>query len=245
MTYEQEKIKPYNNKERKKEQVERMFDNIAPTYDRLNHTLSLGIDRNWRRKAILWLKPFNPQRVLDISTGTGDFAFLIRKLLAPKEIIGADISREMMAVGKAKAEKMGVSDSVHFEQEDCMEMSYPDCSFDAVTVAFGVRNFEDLDKGLREMHRVLTPKGHLVILELSQPTTFPMKQLFYIYSKIVMPLIGRLISGDKSAYTYLPDTIRVFPQGEVMQEIITKAGFSEVSFRRFTFGICTFYMATK
>ena len=182
MDYPQEHIKPYGADGKKSEQVEEMFDNIAPAYDKLNHTLSMGIDRSWRRKAIKYLLPFHPQRIMDVATGTGDF---------------------------------------------------------------GIRNFEGLDKGLSEMCRVLTAGGHLVILELSTPDRFPMKQLFTIYSKVVIPLLGKCISKDNSAYTYLPESIRAFPQGEVMQEVIRKAGFSEVHFKRLTFGICTLYTARK
>ena len=195
MDYPQEKVMPYGSEGRKAEQVERMFDHIAPAYDRLNHLMSLGIDRSWRRRAIRWLAPFRPQEVLDVATGTGDFALLACRLLRPHTLTG--------------------------------------------------RNFEHLDRGLQEMCRVLRPGGHLVILELSTPERFPMKQLFSIYSKVAMPVIGRSISHDNSAYTYLPESIRAFPQGEVMSQSIRRAGFSEVRFKRLTFGVCTLYMATK
>ena len=222
-----------------------MFNHIAPTYDQLNHTLSMGIDRSWRRKAIHTLRPYHPQQILDIATGTGDFAILACRELQPQFLIGADISEGMMEVGREKVQQAGLADKVSFAREDCTALSFADATFDAVTVAFGVRNFEHLDIALGEMYRVLRPNGHLVILELSTPDRFPMKQLFTLYSKVVMPLIGKLISKDNSAYTYLPESIRAFPQGEVMQRSIRNAGFSQVRFRRLTFGICTLYVATK
>ena len=245
MGYAQEHIKPYSGEGSKKDQVEQMFDNIAPVYDPLNHILSLGIDRQWRRTAINWLKPFRPQRILDIATGTGDFAILAGRRLAPAQLIGVDISEGMMQVARQKVARNGMEAMIHFQKEDCLRMSFPDDSFDAVTIAFGVRNFENLDACLREIHRVLRADGHLAILELSTPVRSPFKQLFAFYSKAILPLIGRLISKDNSAYTYLPETIKAFPQGEVMQGILKKAGFREVGFRRLTMGICTLYMVTK
>ena len=243
--YPQESIKPYNEEEKKSVQVERMFDNIAPAYDQLNHTLSWGIDKSWRKKAIHWLKPFNSQRMMDVATGTGDFAIQACRVLNPKELIGTDISEGMMNVGRQKVKEAGLESRISFAKEDCTALSFPNNRFDAITVAFGVRNFEDLDKGLREMHRVLDSDGKLVILELSEPEWFPMKQLYALYSKVVIPTLGKLLSKDRSAYTYLPQSIKAFPQGEVMREIILKAGFSEARFKRLTLGICTLYTATK
>ena len=243
--YPQESIKPYNEEEKKSVQVERMFDNIAPAYDQLNHTLSWGIDKSWRKKAIDWLKPFNPQRMMDVATGTGDFAIQACRVLNPKELIGTDISEGMMNVGRQKVKEAGLESRISFAKEDCTALSFPNNHFDAITVAFGVRNFEDLDKGLKEMHRVLNDNGKLVILELSEPEWFPMKQLYALYSKVVIPTLGKLLSKDRSAYTYLPQSIKAFPQGEVMREIILKAGFSEARFKRLTLGICTLYTATK
>ena len=243
--YPQESIKPYNEEEKKSVQVERMFDNIAPAYDQLNHTLSWGIDKSWRKKAIDWLKPFNPQRMMDVATGTGDFAIQACRVLNPKELIGTDISEGMMNVGRQKVKEAGLESRISFAKEDCTALSFPNNRFDAITVAFGVRNFEDLDKGLKEMHRVLSDNGKLVILELSEPEWFPMKQLYALYSKVVIPTLGKLLSKDRSAYTYLPQSIKAFPQGEVMREIILKAGFSEARFKRLTLGICTLYTATK
>lgn len=243
--YEQEKIKPYKGNSHKREQVERMFDNIAHSYDLLNHSLSWGIDRRWRRIAIDSLRAFKPQQILDIATGTGDFAILSARRLQPQSVTGADISEGMMQIARQKVKEKELDHIIRFQREDCSSLSFPDDTFDAVTVAYGVRNFENLDEGLRETCRVLKPGGHLLIVELSSPKNFPMKQLFAVYAKIVMPAIGRLISKDRSAYTYLPATMAAFPQGEVMQGILKKAGFREVYFKRFTFGISTMYLATK
>ena len=222
-----------------------MFDKIAPSYDRLNHALSLGIDRRWRRTAVDALGKHKPQQILDIATGTGDFALLLAKRIKPQHIVGADISEGMMAVGREKVKEEGLQNVISFQHEDCMQLSFPDGSFDAVTSSYGVRNFQNLDKGLQEMQRVLRPGGHLLIVELTPPPRFPMKQLFWIYAHVVMPLLGRLISHDDSAYTYLPASMEAFPQPEQMEGILRKAGFAEVQWRRFTFGISTMYLATK
>ena len=242
--YEQEEIKPYGKGE-KAQQVEQMFDNIAPTYDKLNHRLSWDIDKGWRRKAIRQLEPYKPQTILDIATGTGDFAILAAEMLKPQRLVGADISEGMMEIGRRKVQEKGLQDIIFFEKEDCQKLSYPDDTFDAVTAAFGIRNFADLDQGLREMCRVLKHGGHLSIVELTSPVSTPMKQLFHIYAHTVLPVYGRLISKDTSAYTYLTKTIEAFPQGEQMTDILKKAGFSEATFKRLTFGICTMYFATK
>lgn len=243
--YKQEEIKPYSEQEEKGKQVEAMFDQIAHSYDLLNHRLSWNIDRGWRRKAITQLAPYKPKTILDVATGTGDFAILAARMLTPDSLTGADISEGMMKVGQTKVEKAGMENVISFRKEDCMDMSFSDGTFDAVTAAFGIRNFPDLDKGLREMYRVLKTGGHLSIVELTQPVSFPMKQLFRIYSHTVLPIVGKLISKDDSAYKYLTATIEAFPQGETMIEVLKKAGFSEAKFRRLTFGICTMYFATK
>ena len=244
MRYKHEEVKPYDAAGEKREQIEEMFNNIAPEYDKYNYAVSLSIDRIWRKRAISCLKKHNPKRVLDIATGTGDLAILINKVISPESIIGCDISEGMMAVARKKCEKRGYS-NIKFEKEDCTALSYPDNSFDAVTVSFGIRNFQNLEKSLCEICRVLRPKGHLVILELSTPLKFPMKQLFHIYAKYVMPAVGKLISKDKKAYEYLPESIAAFPQGEVMKGILEKCGFTNVVVRRFTCGLCTFYIAEK
>ncbi len=243
--YNQEKIKPYDSHSAKGEQVEQMFDAIASRYDTLNHWMSLDIDKYWRRKAIQQLEPYHPQEILDIATGTGDFAIQTVKQLHPARLTGADISEGMMQIGREKVSKENLSDIITFAKEDCMHLSFANDSFDAVTAAFGIRNFADLDRGLCEMHRVLRPGGHLSIVELTHPTHFPMKQLFKIYSHTILPAYGRLVSKDKRAYSYLIATIEAFPQGETMMDILRKAGFKKTSFKRMTFGICTMYFATK
>lgn len=242
--YEQESIKPYNSGEKGK-QVEEMFNNIAPTYDTLNHRLSWDIDKGWRKKAIAQLQPFSPRHILDIATGTGDFAILAARMLTPEKLVGADISEGMMDIGRQKVKRARLEQIISFEKEDCLQLSYPENSFDAVTAAFGIRNFPDLDRGLKEIFRVLKPDGHLSIVELTAPVAFPMKQLFKVYSHTVLPIYGRLVSRDDSAYRYLTATIEAFPQGEQMVGILKKAGFSEARFERLTFGICTMYLATK
>lgn len=229
----------------KGEQVEMMFDNIAPTYDTLNHRLSWNIDKGWRHKAIRQLAPYSPKTILDIATGTGDFAIMQAEMLHPEKILGVDISTGMMDIGRRKVAERGLDGIISFSREDCMELSFADESFDAVTAAFGIRNFQNLDAGLREMCRVLKRGGHLSIVELTTPVGFPMKQLFHIYSHTVLPVYGRLISKDNSAYSYLTATMEAFPQGERMVEILKNAGFREASFKRLTFGICTMYFATK
>lgn len=243
--YGSENILPYNDKEQKGMQVRRMFDSIAETYDQLNHTLSFGFDKGWRRKGIAFLQPFSPQTILDIATGTGDLAISMYRTLKADRIIGADISEGMMEVGRRKVADAGYSEHITFEQQDCTALSYPDESFDAVTAAFGVRNFEDIEQGIAEMHRVLKPGGHLMILELSSPETFPMKQLYQLYSKTVIPFIGRLLSKEKAAYSYLPASIKVVPQGKVMTDLLARQGFADAHAHTFTFGICSLYTGTK
>ena len=243
--YAQEKIKPYSGKGEKGKLVEQMFDNIAPAYDKLNHRLSWNIDRWWRKIAISQLQDFAPKKMLDVATGTGDFAILSARVLHPESLIGTDISEGMMNIGRQKVKELGIDNIVSFKKEDCLNLSFADNTFDAITVAFGIRNFQNLDRGLTNMYRVLRQGGRLVILELTTPVSFPMKQLYAIYRKTVLPVYGRLVSKDASAYDYLNKTIAAFPQGEKMQTILQKAGFGNVKFRRLTFGICTLYTAEK
>lgn len=224
MTYQQESIKPYNEEQEKSSQVRTMFNRIAPTYDRLNRALSLGLDKRWRREAIRTLLPYAPQKMLDVATGTADFALLSMRILKPTTIIGIDLSEGMLEVGRKKIQQAGYSDQIHLQCDDCLNLSFADNTFDAVTVAYGVRNFADLDKGLREMRRVLKPGGRLVIIELSAPQHFPMRQLFNLYSRCYLSTVGKWISHDKQAYIYLPETMKAFPQAEKMKEILKKAG---------------------
>lgn len=245
MTYEAEKIVPYESSENKGTQVERMFDSIAENYDTLNHTLSMGIDRGWRTKGLRALKDIRPRTILDIATGTGDLAIQAYDELNPQSILGIDISEGMMQVGRQKVAKAGLSDKITFEKQDCMSLDIPDNSFDAAVVAFGVRNFENLDKGLTEILRVLKPGGKLMILELTTPKTFPLKQGYWLYSKLFIPTIGRLISKDRTAYAYLPRSIQAFIQGKEMTDTLAKNGFKDAKYKTYTFGICTMYMGTK
>lgn len=245
MTYQAEKIVPFNSDEKKGVQVERMFDSIAEKYDTLNHTLSLGIDKGWRKKGILALKNIEPKTILDIATGTGDLAVDAYKILQPDHITGIDISEGMMDVGRKKVAKLNLTEKVSFEKQDCMSLDIPDNTYDAAMVAFGIRNFEDLDKGLKEIHRILKPGGKLMILELSTPDSFPMKQAYWLYSRLFIPTVGRFISKNKAAYSYLPKSIEIFIQGKEMVEALSKNGFRNSVYKTYTLGICSMYLGQK
>jgi len=239
-------VTPYNdNSTGKKQQVATMFNNISGTYDFLNHFLSFGIDIVWRKKAIRSLKQLQPKRILDVATGTGDFAFEAIKILNPDKISGVDISEGMLAVAKEKIAKRGLQHQFDVALGDSERLPFEEASFDAVTVAFGVRNFENLELGLRDICRVLRPGGKAVILEFSNPKAFPVKQLYHFYSKTFMPFFGKLFSKDKAAYSYLPESVVQFPDGEHFTAILRRAGFSETKCRPQTFGICTIYEAIK
>jgi len=240
-----EKILPYGEGERKRNQVKSMFDTIADKYDFLNHFMSFQQDKRWRRIAIQSLKADAPKTLLDIATGTGDFAIEAWKILKPELIVGADLSEGMMRVAEEKVKKAGIEAHFRFEYQDCTALTYKDDTFDAVTVAFGVRNFENIAKGIAEMYRVLKPGGKMVIIELSRPSSFPMKQLFQLYSVTVLPLAGKLFSKDDMAYEYLPASIKVVPQSEEMVDIIKNQRFVQATYRNFTFGVCTMYSGVK
>ncbi|MFA6768236.1 MAG: bifunctional demethylmenaquinone methyltransferase/2-methoxy-6-polyprenyl-1,4-benzoquinol methylase UbiE [Parabacteroides sp.] len=245
MKYGSETIRPYNEEESKKAQVTRMFDHIAGKYDLLNHTLSMGIDKQWRREGIAFLRPFAPSNILDIATGTGDLAIALYRSLKPERITGVDISEGMMAVARQKVAAAGFAKYIQFEKQDCLALTYADNTFDAVTVAFGIRNFENIRKSISEMYRILKPGGHVMILELSTPEHFPMRQLYRIYSSLVIPHIGHFVSKEEAAYHYLPESIKVVPQGKVMTELLAKEKFTDAHFKTLTFGICSLYTATK
>jgi len=240
-----EHIKPYSKEEEKKGQVSKMFDNIAPYYDRLNRFLSLGIDKSWRRKAINELKTKSPKVILDVATGTGDVAIEMVKQLNPEKIVGLDISKEMLEIGKKKILKKEMSEIIEMEVGDSENLRFENNTFDAVTVAFGVRNFGDLEKGIREMNRVLKKDGKLIVLEFSKPTIFPFKQLFNFYFKYILPLIGRLTSKDKRAYSYLYESVQAFPEGENFIKVLEKTGFKYNSCKRLSLGICSIYTGIK
>jgi len=245
MPYQAEKVRPYNDHEQKHLQVERMFDDIADTYDRLNHTLSFYLDKAWRKKVITYLRPYAPQHILDIATGTGDLVLALCASLHPQTIIASDLSKAMLHLARAKATDAGYAEKILFERQDCLSLTYADSTFDAVTLAFGIRNFENIEKGLEEIHRVLKPGGQLAILELSTPQHFPVKQLYNLYSKTAIPLLGRLISKNKTAYQYLPASIRAVPQGHTMTDLLTRKNFKTPKSHPLTFGICTLYTATR
>ena len=238
-------VTPYSNSVKgKKEQVAEMFDNIAPKYDFLNHFLSFGIDKIWRRKAIRLLIRHAPANILDVATGTGDFAIESLKTGA-QEIVGVDISEEMLNYGRIKINAMGVSKRITLQGGDAEELGFADNYFEAVTVAFGVRNFENLSEGLRELYRVLKPGGIVCILEFSKPSVFPVKQFYSFYSFYILPFLGRLFSKDNSAYSYLPESVEQFPDGEQFLNILKSSGFTQTCQYRQTFGVSTIYTGIK
>lgn len=240
-----EKVLPYDNQRGKTEQVEQMFDNIAGDYDPMNRMMSLFNDRDWRKKALLTLTKYQPQRMLDIATGTADFAISAYEQLEPKEIIGIDLSEKMLEVGRKKVEVKNLSKIITLEQGDSMHLRFDDNSFDAITVAFGVRNFADLKQGLSEMSRVLKPGGAAVILELSEPVNPVFHFGYKVYTKFVIPLLARIVAKDERAYSYLPESIAACPQGTAMTDLLGECGFSHAEFRTFTFGACSLYFAKK
>ncbi len=242
---EKKVVKPYNDRDTsKKEEVATMFNNISKRYDFLNHFLSLGIDKIWRKKAIRLLQEVQPKSVLDIATGTGDFAIAALKL-KPEEVIGVDISQGMLDVGIEKMKRKGVDDIISMQLGDSEKLPFDDNRFDALTVGFGVRNYENLEKGLTDMLRVLKPEGRAIILEFSKPRKFPVKQTFGFYSKRVIPFLGKTISKDKRAYEYLPESVEAFPEGQDFLDIMTKVGYKNVDSQLVSGGIATIYWGTK
>lgn len=238
-------VKPYKSEEgSKKSQVAGMFNNIAPKYDFLNHFLSLGIDKIWRRKAINLLKSIPNPLILDVATGTGDLAIEANKRLGC-EVVGVDISVEMLKVAQLKLNKKGLSEKISVQEGDSEHLPFEDNHFDAVMVAFGVRNFENLNKGLSEMCRVLKPGGKMMVLEFSKPAYFPFKQLYLFYFKFILPLLGGVISKDKAAYTYLPESVLNFPDGIQFDAELVKAGMKPLRRYKQTMGIATIYLSEK
>ncbi|CAM1351529.1 bifunctional demethylmenaquinone methyltransferase/2-methoxy-6-polyprenyl-1,4-benzoquinol methylase UbiE [Tenacibaculum insulae] len=238
-------IKPYKDSELgKKEQVAKMFDNISEDYDGLNRVISLGIDVSWRKKVVKLVGENNPQQILDIATGTGDLALMMAKL-NPKKITGLDISAGMLEVGKQKIAKANLSEKIEMIVGDSENMPFNDNTFDAITVSFGVRNFENLDKGLTEILRVLKPGGKFVVLETSNPTKFPFKQGYKFYTNFILPVIGKIFSKDKVAYSYLSESANSFPFGEAFNNILQKNGFKSAKNLPVTFGVASIYTALK
>lgn len=238
-------VTPYGAADKtKKGQVEDMFDSIAPQYDFLNHLLSLNIDKIWRNRAVKLLRPKQPKQVLDVATGTGDFAIALRKL-NPDRIVGLDLSEQMLSYGRVKVQKRGLDKLITMVKGDSEALPFEDNTFDAITVAYGVRNFENTVKGLTEMHRVMKPGGTVVVLEFSKPKVFPVKQIFYFYFHFVLPLIGRLFSKDRRAYTYLPESVETFPEGDAFLKLMEQAGFKTNKQIQLSFGISSIYHGVK
>ncbi len=238
-------VVPYKeSSESKKQQVAEMFNNISGNYDFLNHFLSLGIDILWRKKAIKMLKQDNPKQILDIATGTGDFA-IEALALDPDFVTGVDISDGMLEKGREKLKQRGLDDKIALFNGDSENLAFEDNKFDAIIVAFGVRNFENLERGLSDMKRVLRPGGKVVILEFSKPNSFPFKQLYNFYFKYILPIVGRLISKDQAAYTYLPESVGNFPDGDKFLNVLQEVGYTDTRCRPLTFGISSIYTGLK
>ncbi len=240
-----EEVKPYDREEDKKKQVANMFDNIAWKYDFLNRLLSLGIDKRWRKKAISTLENGSPARVLDVATGTADLSIELARRLPESQITGVDISEKMLDIGRKKVVKKKLDQRIELLYGDSEALEFPDHHFDAVTAAFGVRNFENLEAGLQEMNRVLKPGGQLVVLEFSRPRIFPLKQLFNLYFRYILPTVGRLTSKDPRAYKYLYESVQAFPDYDRFLSVLKKLGYKKCEYIILTAGICCIYKAIK
>ena len=238
-------MKPYNQEESKKVQVRNMFNNIAPTYDRLNHILSVNIDRLWRRRVVRLVQKMKPQQILDVATGTGDLAITMARKIEGCRILGVDLSEQMLAVAREKVAACGLSETIALAVGDAEHLEVADGSVDVATVAFGVRNFENLEQGLREMHRTIKEGGHIVILEFSTPRARLFGALYHWYSHKVLPFIGRLISRDGAAYDYLPSSVDEFPAPEKFMEMLAGVGFKNCKARSQSFGIAQIYTAER
>ena len=238
-------VVPYKEQDAsKKEQVAQMFDNVSPKYDFLNHLLSGGIDILWRKKAIKLLKSAQPKTILDVATGTGDFA-IEALALKPDKIVGVDISEGMLSFGREKIKKLGMESVIEMQKGDSEKLNFSDNTFDAVIVSFGVRNFENLEKGLTDMCRVMKTGGTCIVLEFSKPQSFPFKQLYNFYFKNILPTVGKIVSKDTSAYTYLYDSVQAFPEGNDFMNVFHRAGFTQTQCLPLTFGISTIYIGRK
>lgn len=245
MEVKAEKINPYDNDRCKTEQVKEMFDSIAPAYDFMNRAMTFGIDKLWRAKAVKMLKSHKPETILDVATGTGDLAILLARKLSPKSVVGIDLSEGMIVIGRKKVKEAGLDNTISMASGDCLALPFDDNSFDCITVAYGVRNFEHLEQGYKEMCRVLRKGGILCVIELSTPTSPIVKPLYKFYTRCIIPFIGRLVSKDVRAYSYLPESIAAVPQGSEMTALMSKAGFTDCNYQCLTFGTCTIYTAYK
>ena len=245
MEVKAEKINPYDNNRAKTEQVKEMFDSIAPAYDFMNRAMTFGIDKLWRAKAVRMIKAHTPSTILDVATGTGDLAIKLARSLSINKITGIDLSEGMIEIGRRKVTEANLDNVISFTTGDCLNLPFDDNSFDCVTVAYGVRNFEHLDKGYQQMHRVLNNGGMLCVIELSTPTSKIIKPLYNFYTHHIIPFVGRLISKDVRAYSYLPESIAAVPQGNDMLQLMKNAGFKDCKFHSMTFGSCTIYTAIK
>ncbi len=240
-----EEINPYDNNRGKTEQVREMFDNIAPAYDLMNRAMSLGLDRSWRRKAVRMVAATRPHAIVDIATGTGDFALSLAQAIPDANVIGLDLSKGMVEIGRRKVAEAGMNDRISMQVGDCLDSPLPEACADAVTVAFGVRNFARLADGYRAMFRMLRPGGLLCVIELSTPTSPLVKPFYKLYTRGFIPLMGRLVSKDRRAYTYLPESIAAVQQGDAMLALMRGAGFEQTKFHRLTLGVCTIYTAIR
>ena len=239
-------VTPYHHSGKsKREQVEKMFDHIAPRYDFLNHFLSFGIDNKWRKTAVNMLSAESPKMILDVATGTGDVALLTYRILKPEKITGIDISEGMLDLGRKKIETLGLVSQIELQKGDGEAIPYENNNFDAITVAFGVRNFQNLEKGMQEMYRVLQPGGKLVVLEFSKADPGVLSAFFDFYMNVITPAIGKLIAKNKDAYQYLNDSVQAFPEGETLLTIMHEAGFTQTYLKKLSFGICTIYCGSK
>ncbi|MDE5941599.1 MAG: bifunctional demethylmenaquinone methyltransferase/2-methoxy-6-polyprenyl-1,4-benzoquinol methylase UbiE [Muribaculaceae bacterium] len=240
-----ETIKPYDGKRPKTEQVEEMFNSIAPAYDFMNRAMTFGIDKLWRSKAVGMVRRHAPARLLDVATGTGDLAIKLARKLPSAHITGIDLSEGMLEIGRKKVDKAGLTERITMTKADCLALPFADGEFDCVTVAYGVRNFEHLDRGYAEMARVLRPGGMLCVIELSVPDGCIVRPLYKLYTRRIIPVFGRMISDDPRAYTYLPESIAAMPQGEKMLRMMEEAGLTHAALNKLTFGTCTIYTALK
>ena len=245
ISHNPETVLPYGAGESKDVQVRRMFDTIAPVYERMYLLMTFGLDRGWRRVALKMLRAYNPRKILDVATGTGDLPFMMSEMFDCPDITGIDLSEGMLDIARKKCSERNLQEKIVFEKQDCLSLTFPDARYDAVTVAFGVRNFQRLQQGFSEMYRVLTPGGVLMVIELSTPRRFPFDVLYRFYAHCIIPCLGRLFSRDKQAYMYLPRSIEAVPQGDEMLSIFRSVGVGEVYYRRLTWGVCSIYVGKK